>query len=94
MKNKNSNIVIASAKEIPLESSTVSIVASTKCFQHINEFDLAIREMYKVLKYGKILVCTNSNPFSNKQKKWSHNGVYNFWSNDQFINLKLFKSDN
>lgn len=88
LKKKNANIAIASAKDIPLKSNTVTIVASTECFQHINKFDQVIKEVHRVLKPGGVLVCTNSNPYSHKyKKKGPHIGIYNMWSNEEFIDI-------
>ena len=46
------------------KSNSVSFIASTECFQHIPEFEKAAEEMHRVLKPGAILVCSNSNPYS------------------------------
>lgn len=93
LKQKNSNICIASAKQIPIGSNSVSFIASTECFQHIPEFEKAAEEMYRILKPGSILVCSNSNPYSKKyQRKGPHIGVYNKWTNKQFIDLMESKN--
>ena len=93
LKQKNSNICIASAKQIPIGSNSVSFIASTECFQHIPEFEKAAEEMHRVLKPGAILVCSNSNPYSKKyQRKGPHIGVHNKWTNKQFIDLMESKN--
>ncbi|MDA7693779.1 class I SAM-dependent methyltransferase [Flavobacteriaceae bacterium] len=93
LKHKNSNICIASAKQIPIETNSVSFVASTECFQHIPNFEEAADEMHRILKPGAILVCSNSNPYSKKyQSKGPHIGVYNMWTNKQFIDFMESKN--
>ena len=93
MKKKNSNICFASANKIPIESNSVSIVTSTECFQHIQNFNQAIDEIYRILKPGAILICTNSNPYAFKyDQKGPHEGVYNKWTNSEFI--EFMKSKN
>lgn len=93
LKYKNSNICIASAKQIPIENNSVSVIASTECFQHIPNFEKVAEEMHRILKPGGILVCSNSNPYSKKyQSKGPHIGVYNIWTNKQFIDLMESKN--
>lgn len=92
-KNKNLNVCIASAEKIPLEDNSVNIIASTECFQHIPEFDVAVKEMYRILKPGSTLICSSSNPYSHKyDKKGPHIGVYNKWSNNEFIEYMKTKN--
>jgi len=93
LKHENSNLCIASAKKIPIGNNSVSLIASTECFQHIPNFEKAVEEMYRISKPGAILVCSNSNPYSKKYKiKGPHIGVYNMWTNEHFIDLMESKN--
>ncbi|MEH6748175.1 MAG: class I SAM-dependent methyltransferase [Maribacter arcticus] len=85
---KNSNVCLCSATHIPLESNTVSLAASTECFRHIPEFEKAILEIYRILKPGAVLICSNANPYSYKYKiKGPNENACNNWSNEEFIEL-------
>ena len=82
------NLVAASAKDIPLEESSVSLIASAETFAHIQGFLEVAKEMYRILRPGGILVCSIPNNFCNKyQVKGPHAGHVNDWSYQGFLDL-------
>lgn len=90
--NNKVNILIASATDIPVIESTVSLIVSSETFEHIPEIDKTIKEIYRILKPGGVLICSIPNNFSQKYViKGAHPGHINNWTYDGFI--KYMKSN-
>jgi SAM-dependent methyltransferase len=84
--NRNINIALASATNIPVESNEVSMVVSTEVFEHIPEIGKAVREIHRILKPNAVLICSIPNNYCYKyQKKGPHSGHINNWTFDDFI---------
>ena len=82
---KGIKVVLCSATRIPLDSNTVSLIASTEVFDHISDIDKAVIEIYRVLKPGGILTLSISNNYCYKyQKKGPHPEHVNSWTFDEF----------
>ncbi len=87
-KQTNANIALASAVEIPLESESVSLIASTETFEHIPEIDKAMAEIYRIAIPGALLICSIPNNYCYKYaKKGPHSEHVNNWSYDEFISF-------
>lgn len=85
-KDKNINLCIASATEIPIESNTVSLIVSTECFEHIPEIEKAISEIQRIAVPNAKLICSIPNNYCYKyKKKGPHPGHINNWAYDEFI---------
>lgn len=82
------NIAIASAKDIPLEDSTVSLIASAETFEHIPRFENVIKEMHRIARPTAKLVCSIPNNFCEKYAvKGPHRGHVNNWTYQEFVEL-------
>lgn len=80
------NIAVASATEIPLESDSVNLIASTEVFEHIPEIGRAIQKIHRVATSGANLICSIPNNSCYKyKKKGPHPDHVNNWSYSEFI---------
>jgi SAM-dependent methyltransferase len=83
---QNVNIVLASATEIPVLSSTVSLIVSTETFEHIPEIEKAIQEIYRIATSDARVICSIPNNYCYKYvKKGPHGGHINNWTYEGFI---------
>jgi SAM-dependent methyltransferase len=83
---QNVNIVLASATEMPVPSSTVSLIVSTECFYHIPEIEKAIQEIYRIATPDATVICSISNGYCHKYvKKGPFSGHINNWTYKGFI---------
>ena len=85
-KGGNINVALASATDIPLESESVNLIASTEVFEHISNIDRTMREILRVAMPGAKLVCSIPNNFCYKYRlKGEHPEHVNNWSYEDFI---------
>ncbi|MBN1359630.1 MAG: class I SAM-dependent methyltransferase [Sedimentisphaerales bacterium] len=84
----HTNLVLASAARIPVESNTVTLLVSTETLEHIRHVDEALREMHRVATPGSILVCSIPNNHCLKyQKKGPHPDHVNNWTFQGFADF-------
>jgi SAM-dependent methyltransferase len=48
-------IIKGDVRQLPFKDESISAILSITAFEHVNNFDVALREMYRVLKPGGIL---------------------------------------
>ena len=82
---ERTNIVVASATEIPASSEVASLLVSTETFEHIPDIDRAVAELHRVAKPGAVLICSIPNNYCRKYEvKGPHPGHIQAWSYDEF----------
>jgi SAM-dependent methyltransferase len=82
------NIALASATDIPLESSCVNLIVACEVFEHIPRLKDAIREIYRIALPEAKLLCSIPNNFCYKyQQKGSHPDHVNKFAFRQFIDF-------
>lgn len=82
---ERANIAMASAKRIPLDSSTVDCLVSSECLEHIPGVEDALREMRRICRPGAKAVITIPNNFGKKYRvKGPHPEHVNDWSFEGF----------
>jgi SAM-dependent methyltransferase len=87
-KNRNLYFAFASATDIPLESNTIDIAVCTEVFDHIPQYQDAIREILRVIKPNGLLLVSVSNNSCYKYKvKGKHAAHHYFWSYEEFLNI-------
>jgi SAM-dependent methyltransferase len=83
---QNINVAMASASNIPVPSSTVSLIVSTETFCCIPEIDKAIQEIYRIATPDATLICSIPNNYCFKYvRKGPHKNSINNWTYDGFI---------
>ncbi|MDE2183306.1 MAG: methyltransferase domain-containing protein [Alphaproteobacteria bacterium] len=86
MRDGRANIAFASATSLPVESATVTLMASTEVLEHIPPVDAAVAEMRRVCADGAVLVCTIPNNYCYKYDRKGKNIQHvNEWTYEGFI---------
>ncbi|HEX5475767.1 MAG TPA: class I SAM-dependent methyltransferase [Vicinamibacterales bacterium] len=49
------DVVVGDARHLPFDTQSISSIFSVATFEHIHDIDVALREMYRVLKPGGVL---------------------------------------
>lgn len=84
-KRNKPNIALFSATNIPLDSESISLVASAQVIGQILDVEKAVSEIYRVLKPRGILILSIPNGYCNKfRKKGPHPACINNWTLDEF----------
>ena len=79
------NVALCSATRISLDSSTVSLIVSTEVLEHIPAIDIALSDIYRVLKPEGILIVSIPNNYCYKyHKKGPHSEHVNNWTFYEF----------
>ncbi|MCK5320167.1 class I SAM-dependent methyltransferase [Candidatus Parcubacteria bacterium] len=61
--NKKIKLIESSMeKKLPLQDSSFNIVLSTAVIEHLNNYELALKEIYRILKSGGYLFLTTPSP--------------------------------
>ncbi|MDB5572464.1 MAG: type 11 methyltransferase [Hyphomicrobiales bacterium] len=84
----NANILHASLTDIPLESNSVNLIASTEVFEHIPDVGKAIQELHRISMNGGMLVGSIPNNYCYKyDKKGKHPAHCNDWTWAEFLDF-------
>jgi len=60
---KKGKFIVASASKLPFRDETFDTILCTEVIEHVNDQNKAIKEMFRVLKFGGVLVITTPNRF-------------------------------
>lgn len=60
-KTPNASFIVADASSLPFKNETFDVVLSTEVIEHINKQVIVIKEMFRVLKKGGVLIITTPN---------------------------------
>jgi SAM-dependent methyltransferase len=87
-RRKNASIALASAKSIPLDSGSVTLLVSTECLEHIPGVDEAVREIRRVCKTGaRVIISIPNNHGRKYQVKGPHPEHVNNWTFREFTDF-------
>jgi len=84
--DRNTNIALASATNIPLKSSSVNLIVSCEVFEHVPNLEQAVSEIHRVAMPSAKLLCSIPNNYGYKyRQKGAHPDHINNFTFQEFV---------